>query len=109
MSTIVISMLKCPCGPSYTGKPHRSLKTRTSEHCSNIRTGETKHPVAAHFVQAGLPIGSLRYIGIEMVKMSCRGGDIERKLLQMESFWIHRLNTLSPLGLNEEFDLKPFL
>ncbi|CAB1346062.1 unnamed protein product [Coregonus sp. 'balchen'] len=55
------------------------------------------------------PQTSLRYIGIEMVKMSHRGGDIERKLLQRESFWIHRLNTLSPLGLNEEFDLKPFL
>ncbi|CAB1312762.1 unnamed protein product [Coregonus sp. 'balchen'] len=56
-------------------------KTRISEH-RNIRTGETKNPVAVHFVQAGHPISSLRYIGIEMVKMSCRGGDIERKLLQ---------------------------
>lgn len=65
--------------------------------------------VAAHFVQAEHAISSLRYIGIEMVKMSRRGGDNERKLLQRESFWIHRLNTLSPLGLNVEFGLKPFL
>lgn len=109
MSTNVIYMLTCPCGLSYIGKTHRSLKTRISEHRSNIRTGETKNPVAAHFVQAGHPFSSLRYIGIEMVKMSCRGGDIERKLLQRESFWIHRLNTWSPLGLKEELDLKTFL
>ncbi|CAB1337390.1 unnamed protein product [Coregonus sp. 'balchen'] len=109
MSTNLVNMFKCPCGLSYIGKTCRSLKTRICEHHSNIRTGETKKLVAVHFLQAGHPISSLRYIGIEMVKMSRRGGDIERKLRQRESFWIHRLNTLSPLGLNEEFDLKPFL
>ena len=109
MSTYVIYMLKCPCGLSYIGKTRRSLKTRISEHRSTIRTGETKNLVAAHFVQGGHPISSLRYIGIEMVKMSRRGEDIERKLLQRESFWIHMPNILSPLGLNEESDLKPFL
>ncbi|CAB1337497.1 unnamed protein product [Coregonus sp. 'balchen'] len=83
--------------------------TQICEHRSNIWAGETKNLVAVHFVQTGHPISSLRYIGIEMVKMSRREGDIERKLLQRESFWIHRLNTLSPLGHNEEFDLKPFL
>ena len=60
----------------HRGKPCRSLKTQISEHRSNIRTGETKHPVAVPFVQAGHPISSLRYIGIEMVKMSLRGGDV---------------------------------
>lgn len=34
---------------------------------------------------------------------------VERKLFQRECFWIHILNTLSPLRLNEEFDIKPFL
>lgn len=38
--------------------------------------------------------------------MSRRRGDIESKLLQRESFWIHRLNKRSPLGLNKEFHLK---
>jgi hypothetical protein len=86
MSTNVIYMLKCPCGLSYIGKTRRSLMTWISEHRSNIRTGEAKNLVAAHFVQAGHPINSQRYIGIEMVKRSCRGGDIEMKLLQRESF-----------------------
>jgi hypothetical protein len=86
MSTNVIYKLKCPCGLSYIGKTSGSFKTRISEHRSNIRTGETKHLVAAHFVPAGHPISSLRYIGIEMVKMSHRGGDTERKLLQKGIF-----------------------
>ncbi|CAB1328136.1 unnamed protein product, partial [Coregonus sp. 'balchen'] len=101
MSTNDVYMVKYPCG-----KTPKSLKTRISEHHSNIRTGETKNPVAVHFVQAGHPITSVRYIGMEMVKMSSRGGDIERKCLERGSFWIHRLNTLSPLGVNEEFFIE---
>jgi hypothetical protein len=42
MSTNAIYMLKFPCGLSHIGKTFRSLKIRISEHCSNIRTGETK-------------------------------------------------------------------
>jgi hypothetical protein len=57
-----------------------SLKTRISELRKNTQTGETKNPVADHFAHAGLPISSMRYIGLEMVKMLCRGGDIEREL-----------------------------
>ena len=35
--------------------------------------------------------------------------DHGRRLLQRETFWIYYLNTMSPNGLNEEFDIKPFL
>lgn len=108
-TTYVVYLIKCPCGLGYVGRTCRPLRTRISEHRSNIRCGDERNPVAAHFKQAGHSISSLRYIGIEKVNRPPRGGDHERVLLQRETYYIYMLNTMSPYGLNEEFDIKPFL
>lgn len=105
----VIYMLKCPCGLAYIGKTTRPLKTRISEHRSNIRNHDSKSPVATHFSLAHHNVSTLRYVGIEQIQLSNRGGDVNNKLLQREAFWIFTLDTMSPKGLNEEFDLRPFL
>ncbi|XP_035254901.1 uncharacterized protein LOC118217183, partial [Anguilla anguilla] len=105
----VIYLLRCPCGLAYIGKTIRSLKTSISEHRSNIRTRDVRSPVAAHFMQVNHNVSSLQYIGMEKVRVPRRGGNINRLLLQTECYWIYRLNTLSPKGLNEEFDIRPFL
>ena len=108
-TTHVIYLIRCPCGLAYVGKTSRPLRTRMSEHRSNIRTGDERNPVALHFKQAGHNLGSFRYIGIERVSKPLRGGDWEKRLLQRETYYIFSLNTMSPNGLNEEFDIKPFL
>lgn len=108
-TTHVVYLIRCPCGLAYVGKTTRELRTRISEHRSTIRTGDEKSPVAAHFKSAGHNVSALRYIGVERVDRSPRGGDRGKRLLQRETFWIHYLNTMSPNGLNEEFDIKPFL
>lgn len=105
----VIYMLKCPCGLAYIGKTSRPLKIRISEHRSNIRNKDTKSPVAVHFAQFHHSVSSLRYLGIELVKLPSRGGNINSLLLKREAYWIYKLDTLSPRGLNEDFDLRPFL
>ncbi len=105
----VIYMIRCPCGLAYVGKTTRPLKTRISEHRSNIRNHDDRNPVAAHFTQASHNVSALRYTGIELVKPPDRGGDVNSLLLRREAFWIYTLGTLSPKGLNEEFDLRPFL
>lgn len=105
----VVYMLKCPCGLAYIGKTTRPLKNRISEHRSNIRNNDPKSPVAVHFSQAHHNVSTLRYLGIEQVKISNRGGDLNALLLKREAFWIYTLNTISPKGMNEEFDLRPFL
>lgn len=105
----VIYMLRCPCGLAYIGKTNRALKHRISEHRSNIRNHDQKSPVALHFSHAQHPVSSLRYTGIEKVNLPRRGGDIDTILLQREAFWMFTLDTLSPKGLNEDFDLRPFL
>lgn len=105
----VVYLIKCPCGLAYIGKTSRPLRTRISEHRSNIRCGDVRNPVAAHFLAAGHNISTLRYIGIERVEKPPRGGNHDCLLLQRETYYIHAPNTLSPCGLNEEFDIKPFL
>lgn len=105
----VIYMLKCPCGLAYIGKTTRPLKVRISEHRSSIRNKDPKSPVAVHFSTANHNVSSLRYFGIELLQPFRRGGDINSQLLKREVFWIYTLDTMSPKGLNEAFDLRPFL
>ncbi len=105
----VIYLLRCPCGLCYVGKTSRPLKNRISEHRCAIRHRDPKSPVAQHFANSRHSVSTLQYIGIEVVKCPRRGGDINILLLQREAFWIFTLDTLSPRGLNEDFDIHPFL
>lgn len=102
-------MIKCPCGLAYIGKTTRCLKTRISEHRSNIRLNDEKNPVAVHFNTFNHNLATLQYIGIEHVAIPRRGGDIDNLLLRREAFYIYTLNTIAPKGMNMYFDLKPFL
>ncbi len=104
----MIYLIRYPCGLAYVVKILRQLRTRISEHHSD-RTRDMRSPRATHFKQVGHNISVLQYIGIEKVIKPSRGGDYENKLLQRECFWIYKLNTLSLSGLNENFDIKPFL
>ena len=105
----VIYLLTCPCGLAYVGQTSRALKTRISEHRSNIRLKNPKSPVAQHFSKMGHNVAQLRYIGIERVPLPRRGGDIHNLLDRREAYWIYQLRTLQPDGLNEDFELSAFL
>ena len=109
-STHVVYLLKCPCGMAYIGQTKRPLKIRIGEHKTAIRTGNLEYAMARHYKQAnhGSP-ASLRFWGIEKVSSSARGGDIIKKLLRREAYWIYTLNTLEPSGLNEELSLSSYL
>lgn len=108
-TTNVIYLLTCPCGLCYVGKTTRALKTRISEHRSAIRNCVATSPVAQHFMKAKHNVSSLKFIGLETVKYPRRGGDLDNLLLKRELFWIYTLETLAPRGLNEDFDIRPFL
>ncbi len=85
----VIYLIRCPCGLAYVGKTSRPLRTRISEHHSNIRTGDMRCPIASHCRQVGHNVSVLQYIGIEKPSR----GDYENTFLQRECFWIYTLNT----------------
>ena len=95
-----------PCG---IGKTNRELRVRITEHKSNIRTKDIKSPIARHFNSIGHDICTLKFQGIELVNLLRRGGDRDKLLLKREAFWIHKLNTVYPKGLNEELVLNCFL
>uniref|UniRef100_A0A671MVW2 RING-type E3 ubiquitin transferase n=1 Tax=Sinocyclocheilus anshuiensis TaxID=1608454 RepID=A0A671MVW2_9TELE len=48
-------------------------------------------------------------VEMEEVFGSRRGGNINKELLKREAFWIHKLKSLNPNGMNEELDLSVFL
>ena len=105
----VVYIIKCNCGFYYCGKTFRELRTRITEHKSDIRTKDEKSPIARHFNNTGHDICTLRFQGIEYINPLKRGGDRDKLLLQREAYWIHYLNTVYPKGLNEELVLNCFL
>eukprot|EP00079_Xenopus_tropicalis_P035384 XP_017949155.1 PREDICTED: uncharacterized protein LOC108647467 isoform X1 [Xenopus tropicalis] len=106
----VFYVLECPCGLQYVGKTNRSIRQRLGEHIGNIKKGLETHSVSKHFKLAHNqnPKGLICY-GIEIIEPNWRGGDIVRNTLRRESWWIYKLKTLNPLGLNIDYNLRAFL
>ncbi|CAJ0968324.1 unnamed protein product [Ranitomeya imitator] len=103
-TTFVVYLIKCPCGLGYVGETTQHIRDRISQHKSTIRCCKTLLPVPAHFIQNNHTVAQLRYQVIEHVPLARRGGDRIKKLKERESFWIHTLQTLTPLGLNREYE-----
>lgn len=61
---------------------------------------------ANHYNEAnhGSP-SSANYVGFKKVMMSTRGGDILKKLVQREMFWIYTIYTMTPNGFNDDIYL----
>lgn len=70
----------------YIGRTKCKLKERPAEHKYAIRRNNAQYPMALHYKEANRgSCDTLKIIGIEHVKISLRGGDRLRKLLQRES------------------------
>ncbi|CAJ0934573.1 unnamed protein product [Ranitomeya imitator] len=105
-STYVVYLIKCPCGLGYVGETTQHIRDRISQHKSTIRCGRTLLPIPAHFLDFKHQVSQLRYQIIDHVTIMRRGGDRIKKLKERESFWIYSLQTLSPLGLNREYEFS---
>lgn len=82
-------MLKCPCGLIYVGQTKCNLKIRIAEHKAAIRNNNMDHAIASHYKALNRgSSSSLKFIGMEKVTISIRGGNIVKQLLRMEAFWI---------------------
>lgn len=106
----VIYIITCPCPKIYIGKTKRPLKVRIGEHLRKINEKEKipEKPLAKHFAQFhGRSSKGLTVKGIYVLKLP--NSNFDQILLQKEKWWVYRLKSLAPIGLNTELNLQVFL
>lgn len=110
-SEFVIYLLKCPCNLLYVGRTRRTLRKRIGEHRNLIKGGCDKHSVPRHFLlHHNKDFKGLVVMAIESISGNTLTENERFALLcKREAFWIFKLNTLSPNGLNEEIELHNFI
>ncbi|XP_078544821.1 uncharacterized protein LOC144829499 [Lissotriton helveticus] len=104
----VIYAIKCPCGLLYIGKMERKVKTRISEHKSTIRNKNPNSSLAVHWDLNRHSIAQVKFQVLEVV-VPAPGKNNTKCLLQREVFWIKRLDTQDPKGINDRVDLGCYL
>lgn len=96
------------CKLWYVGCTSNSLKTRIRRHLSDSVNDNAFNisAVSRHlkFVHFG-DLTHFSFTGIKKVVCNIRGGDLRKKLLFREAFWIFKLATRMPEGLNVRQDL----
>ncbi|OCU00954.1 hypothetical protein XELAEV_18006734mg [Xenopus laevis] len=110
-TTHVVYLFTCHCGSKYVGKTTRPLKRRIYEHLRDVKNCNLMSSIAKHIycLHDGKYAGSY-FQGIDCLHGDIRGGDLDKKLLQLETMWIFRLNTYkSNFGLNGHLNFQAFI
>jgi len=113
-STNVIYLIKCSnCHIMYVGESQRTLHLRFTEHRSKTNT-KKDCPVANHFNNVCPNLSYLQITPLEIVPRTVLDtfmGLIDMKDLRLlwrrEQFWINKLKTLEPFGLNKRREVRP--
>ena len=79
----------------YVGEIGTKIYDKFQNHTSSIRKG-ANNPVAEHFNKEEHSIGSMEIVGLDKIKVN----DIHLRKIR-ESFWIKKLKTQHPDGLNQ--------
>ncbi|OCT71891.1 hypothetical protein XELAEV_18034868mg [Xenopus laevis] len=102
-----------PINSQCIEKDSRAVKERIKEHRGNIRNFKTGTAtdtcVSRHFHIKGHNVSQLKWMTLEQIKMPSRGGDIKKILTQKEAYWIKKINTMAPIGMNDHWSITPFL
>lgn len=110
----VVYAIKCSnCKAMYVGETSRKLHERFTEHRSNINTKKSG-PVAKHFNEICPNMDFLTITPLEHVQRKILDtfmGLLDRvdilALLQREQYWIKKLKTIAPFGLNKRREIPP--
>lgn len=108
------------------GQTTRSIKIQLNEHKSNIRLYKTRleqekqhskeepkkkfgeTTVARHFLEYKHNVSEIKWQIVEQIEVRAHT-DMGLQLLRRESYWINKLGTLAPQGMNENLNLNVFL
>ncbi len=115
----LVNSLSCTrCHFKYVGETYRSLKERFSDHLRDIRHECNPQYAPPSVVQKG-PTTVARLFGrnehtrddlkvqiLELICLNPLGPHTDAYRETREHFWIHRLRTLQPLGLNATDEKK---
>ena len=94
-----IYLISCKvCGKQYVGETG-DLRRRINNHRSTIKTKRIQEPVAEHFNLAG---HKWQDMSVVVIDHNTHWTDTERK--HKEKFWMHRLNSFRPQGMNKMND-----
>ncbi|CAJ0936767.1 unnamed protein product [Ranitomeya imitator] len=115
-TTNVIYYVTCPCPRIYVGLTTRELRIHIREHVGDIGAARTVSAlmdlktIPRHFrLHHNCNEKLLKVRGIDMLHLDVRGGDNKKRLAQIETKWIVRLDTMTPKGLNESLSFTPYL
>lgn len=104
-SNNIIYLITCDaCGKQYVGQTTLTLRDRFTRHRFDIIHKENKS-ISNHFNSEGHSLDDCSILPIEMVVN-------KENLTKREAYWIKKLGTISPFGLNlheEVIDLIPFV
>lgn len=104
-----VYLIICKCNYCYVGSTRRRLKVRITEHKSRIRNAIPDAPMVQHFLDRRHSPEDFKFVVLEIVSLTAdKGDDVFKKLMQQEPFWIFKLQTLHPRGLNTHMDLSVF-
>ncbi|XP_053549073.1 RAB6-interacting golgin isoform X1 [Bombina bombina] len=107
-STYVVYLLNCGCGLMYVGRTKRQVRRRACEHIYNIKEKLIKHNVAKHFFEYhNSDPASLKIQVIGSIPPSKHNRLLE--LRKLETYWIYKLMTLHPQGLNIDIDVAAYM
>ena len=105
----IVYLIECAsCGMRYVGETTQRLKDRINQHRSDINREQTT-AVAMHFTGQCGSINFLKVIPIEAIQRQIPAAYTPAGIpdrcdrlffLQREQFWMKKLNTLSPDGMN---------
>lgn len=89
---------------------NKALAKRINEHIHNITIGFKNHHLSKHFrdYHKKRPIG-LSFSLLEKYHKQWRGSDKIKTLRQRESWWIFENKSLTPKGLNVDFNFNGFI
>ena len=101
LTTNLIYCLTCTkCNKHYIGETKRSFKARIAEHMGDIKNKRLNKPIGKHFTQSGHTPGMLTFCILELIKGNPDLESTTKNRRTRERFWIFRLRTIEPLGLN---------